>query len=157
MSGHASDWARASGEREAAAAMAKHSALKKAVQAGRAVARATTKEKALKKHGVAISNERRVGRIKKTKQSRLAKKQEAEKRPTEEPVLLRSEGAGAVQKPRRDSAFTDRMNVDDFMEHGFLQAMEDGGEGEGEEEEEEEEEGEEEEEEVGVADAFSVD
>ena len=130
--------------------MAKHSALKKAVQAGRAVARATTKEKALKKHGVAISNERRVGRIKKTKQSRLAKKQEAEKRPTEEPVLLRSEGAGAVQKPRRDSAFTDRMNVDDFMEHGFLQAMEDGGEGEGEEEEEEEE-GEEEEDSAAAA------
>ena len=98
--------------------------------------RATTKEKATKKRGMAIFKQRQVRKIKHDKQERAARKQQVEERPKKTPVLLRSEeGAGA--KPRRDSAFTDRMNVDDFMESGFMQAMEEEEE-DGEEEDEEE-------------------
>ena len=139
--------------------MAKTSHQRAAAQAGRAPSRTTTKEKATKKRGKAIFKDRQIKRIKKSKQERAAKKHEADEKPKATPVLLRSEkGAeGVSEKPRRDSAFTDRMNVDDFMEHGFMQAMEDNEEDDDEDDEEDEEEDGEEEEESDEVDESEED
>ena len=93
------------------------------------------KDKADKKRGQQIANKRAIGRIKKSQEARAHKKAVAREKPVKPPVLLRHEtenggksgggdAKGGTSKPRRDSAFTDRMDVDDFMEHGFLKAME---------------------------------
>ena len=89
--------------------------------------KSTTKEKVRRKRGEQIRQKKVISKIKRSKQERDAKKQAAAARPTKKPVLLRHEtdtaGSGEiVEKPRRASSFTDRMDVDDFMEHGFMKA-----------------------------------
>ena len=97
-------------------------------EGGRAKARLTTKEKVRKKRGERIAGQKQRQRIKHSKLERQRKKEEIAARPVKTPVLMRhEEGDGdgaAAKKPRKDPAFTDRMNVDDFMEHGFMKAME---------------------------------
>ena len=102
----------------------------------------TTKEKARKKLGQRIFKEKFAKRVKGSKLDRNSAAA-AKAQPKTTPVLLRTEEAIASgSKPRRDSGFTDRMDVDEFMEGGFEKAMEEmEGEDGSEEEEDEDEEG----------------
>eukprot|EP00325_Prymnesiales_sp_UTEX-LB-985_P035368 CAMPEP_0174722610 /NCGR_PEP_ID=MMETSP1094-20130205/38855_1 /TAXON_ID=156173 /ORGANISM="Chrysochromulina brevifilum, Strain UTEX LB 985" /LENGTH=853 /DNA_ID=CAMNT_0015923499 /DNA_START=44 /DNA_END=2602 /DNA_ORIENTATION=- len=85
----------------------------------------TTKEKARKKLGQRISKEKHAKRIKGAKLDRNARIATSEAQPKKTPVLLRTEESMASgSMPRRDSGFTDRMDVDEFMEGGFMKAME---------------------------------
>ena len=58
--------------------MAKISAMKQAVQAGRTQGRTTTKEKVRRKRGVGITQERRGKHLKRAKEARRVRKNEAE-------------------------------------------------------------------------------
>ena len=86
----------------------------------------TTKEKARKKLGDKIRKERQIKRIKRSKLERNVRQAAANEQPKKTPVLLRTEeDTASGASPRKSSGFTDRMNVDEFLESGFMKAMED--------------------------------
>ena len=88
--------------------------------------KATTKDKAKAKLGQRIGKERQVKRLRAAKLQKEHKRSAASEEPKKAPLLLRSEadaGGPSSKKPRRDSGYTDRMNVDDFMDGGFMQTM----------------------------------
>ena len=100
----------------------------------------TTKDKAKKKLGERITKERQIKRIKRSKLMKAAKQAVESSKPKSTPVLQRSDENGSDGvAPRRDSGFTNRMDVDEFLESGFMQAMDDmeDGSGSGSEAEEE--------------------
>ena len=86
----------------------------------------TTKEKARKKLGDKIRKERQIKRIKRSKLERNVRQAAANEQPKKTPVLLRTEeDTASGASPRKSSGFNDRMNVDEFLESGFMKAMED--------------------------------
>ena len=103
----------------------------------------TTKQKAKAKLGKRIFKERQVKRIKRSKLEKSMKRAAENEQPKGGSVLLRSEAEGARgsgTKPLRGSSYTGRMDVDEFMDGGFEQTMEElEGEDDDEEEDKEEE------------------
>ena len=85
----------------------------------------TTKEKVRAKRGEAIAKHKKIQRVKNSKAERAAKAARSVEAPVSKELLLRSqeEKAGAVSGSR-GTGFSDRMDVDAFMDGGFMKAME---------------------------------
>ena len=93
------------------------------------VTKATKKVKSSKGFGKAIATQKKIGRVKRSKDERLEKSIKAEAKATKVvPVLARhdsAQGRGQGHKASRGKSpgFQEGMKVDDFLESGFEQAM----------------------------------
>ena len=95
------------------------------------VTKATKKIKGSKGFGKGIATQKKIGRVKRSKDERMEKSIKAEAKATKVvPVLARHEsapGRGQGHKASRGKSpgFQEGMKVDDFLESGFEQAMAD--------------------------------
>ena len=95
------------------------------------VTKATKKIKGSKGFGKGIATQKKIGRVKRSKDERMEKSIKAEAKATKVvPVLARHEsapGRGQGHKVSRGKSpgFQEGMKVDDFLESGFEQAMAD--------------------------------
>ena len=95
------------------------------------VTKATKKIKGSKGFGKGIATQKKIGRVKRSKDERMEKSIKAEAKATKVvPVLARHDsgpGRGQGHKASRGKSpgFQEGMKVDDFLESGFEQAMED--------------------------------